>query len=230
MAPADRDPTWIRQVAERRGLRLHDLSTSDHQHFRLEGDLGPAGGNLPWSCAAHRVYLADGGAEDWVEWTCPDLRATTPAHQLYVGFGGAGGLGSSGDAATDLARLGAGLAAAVLRRRRRAPARAGGGDVLELCEVEDPLGLVAGDVRTLICHWPVPDVRTASWARAAQRALGGPDLPPDAPPHTLRVGMSVQAPLTIMTRDWWQRAPWLDHQLALGCAVGRAVAATRPPG
>jgi len=231
VAPRDRDATWVRQVAGRRGLRLQDLSTSDHQHFRLDGDLGPSVGGLPWSCAVHREYLADGGAEDRVEWTLPDLRAVDAGHRLYVGVGtGAdGGTGSTGHAAGDLAVLGAGLVGALLRRRRR-PTAAPDDDVLALLDLEDPLGVVVGEVRTLICHWPVPVDPPPAWARAARRALGGPDRAPDAPPDSLRVGMSEQAPLTVLTRGWWQRESWLDHQVALGCAVGRAVAAARAPG
>jgi hypothetical protein len=61
--------------------------------------------------------------------------------------------------------------------------------------------------------------------RSLRRVLRVRELPPDAPPQPLALGMTTQGCLGVTTRDWWQRAPWLEHQIDLGVALGHAVVA-----
>jgi hypothetical protein len=37
--------------------------------------------------------------------------------------------------------------------------------------------------------------------------------------------MTTHGPLGVTSRDWWQRPAWLEHQIELGAALGRAVVA-----
>jgi len=221
----DREPAWVIELARQRGYAFADLSTSSHQQYRLDGDLGGAGEPRAWTCEAHREYLADGGAEDHVRWTCPSLQATDADHELVVSFGGSGSLLGNGDAVGDLAVVGVGALVNIFRRRND-PADLTITDVLAVSEVHDPVGIMADpEVLRLYRHWPVPPEASKAWASSVRRALRLNEMPADAPPQPLALGMTAHGPLGITSRDWWNRTTWLAHQIDLGIALGRAVLA-----
>ena len=221
----DRDPAWVIELARQRGYAFADLSTSSHQQYRLDGDLGGAGEPRAWTCEAHREYLADGGAEDHVRWACPSLHAAEAAHELIVSFGGRDAYLGNGDAVGDLAVVGVGALVNIFRRRNE-PADLTVTDVLAVSEVHDPAGIMTDpEVLRLYRHWPQPAEAPSAWARSVKRALRVTELPADAPPQDLALGMTVKGPLGVTSRDWWNRTPWLAHQIDLGIALGRAVVA-----
>jgi hypothetical protein len=223
--PPDRDQSWAREPASRRGLGFTDLSESTHLRYRLDGDLGPAGGRRPWTCSVNRAFLADGGAESWVEWTCPSLLARPGGHDLVASFGGGGGLGASGDGVVDVAVVGLRAATSFLRGRRRPEADQVVTDVLTVCDVSDPDGVLVGEARHRFAHWPVVDAPLPEWARTVRKVMGARQLPADAPPDGLALSMTSHSPLTIVTRDWWQLPERLEHQFDLGVALARSVVA-----
>lgn len=221
----DRDPGWVSELAGQRGYAFADLSTSSHQQYRLDGDLGADGGRRGWTCEAHVEYLADGGAEDHVRWTCPSLLATDAAHELIVSFGGSDAHLGNGDAIGDLAVVGVGALVNIFRRRN-GPADLTVTDVLAVSEVHDPVGIMTDpEVVRLYRHWPLPEEAPSAWARSVKGALRVTELPADAPPQGLALGMTAKGPLGITSRDWWNRTSWLPHQIDLGIALGRAVLA-----
>jgi hypothetical protein len=218
----------VRELAVRRRFAFTDLSASDHLRYRLDGDLGPAGQQRPWSCEANRAFLDDGGTEDWITWTCPSLLAAGPDREFSVAFGGGGGeaLSGGGDAVGDLLMVGIGTAVGLFRGRRREPSERTVTDVLAVSDVRDPIGVMADPhVAGLFRHWPVVDAPPQEWLRSVRRVLRVREYPPDAPPQPLALGMTTQGPLGVTTRDWWQRGPWLEHQIELGAALGRALVA-----
>lgn len=218
---ADRDPAWVQELAARRGLALADASTSQHLQYRLEGTLGPAGGYRPWTCTANRYFLDDGGTEDWVDWACPSLLAASPRRELILLFGSGASSGDGAGGDLEGAAVLLGVAAAVRALRRPAPEPVT--DVLAVTRVADPDGVLTGRARELFCHWPVVDGPLPPWRRRVGRFLGKAELPPDAPPDPLHLTMTVHTPLSSSTRDWWQLAPRLEHQIELGIALGEAV-------
>jgi hypothetical protein len=222
---ADRDPSWVRDVAARRGWAYRDESTSRTQRYLLHGDLGPAGLSRPWTTAANRHYLDDGGAEDWVEWECPSLLAADPSVEIVVIHGSGDGIGATGDAMGDLAMLGIGVAARLFRRRRELTDRTVTDVLAQRCQVQDPARIFTGRVQHLFNHWPVVDGPPHRAVKAIAGFLGAPDLPPDAPPQQLAISMTPHSRLSMTSRDWWRRGPWLEHQTELGIAIGRAVVA-----
>lgn len=223
--PPDRDQSWVREPATRRGFVLTDLSVADHLQYRLDGGLGPAGQQRPWTCSVNRAFLDDGGAENWVEWTCPSLLARPGGHDLTASFGGGGGLGASGETTLDLAVVGVRAAAAFLRGRRRPEAELVVSDVLEVCDVADPDGVLVGEARHRFGHWPVVDADMPAWARKVRTVMRARELPRDAPPDGLALSMTSHSPLSISTRDWWQVTERLEHQIDLGIALARSVVA-----
>lgn len=222
---ADRDPSWVQELAARRGYALTDRSTAQHLQYRLEGTLGPSGQNRPWTCTANRYFLDDGGTEDWVDWACPSLQARSPYRELILLFGsGHGAGGGAGDLSVDAALLGVAAAVSLVRSLRR-PVPQPVTDVLTVTQVTDPDGLFAGRVRELFCHWPVLERPAPSWHGPVRRFLRVTELPTDAPPDPLHVTMTASTPLSSSTRDWWQLGPRLEHQIDLGVALGQAVVA-----
>ena len=98
-------------------------------------------------------------------------------------------------------------------------------DVLAVSEVQDPVGIFADpEVLRLYRHWPVMEEPKA-WVRSVKRALRVRELPADEPPQPLALGMTANGPLGITSREWWNRTPWLAHQIDLGIGLGRAVVA-----
>jgi hypothetical protein len=218
----DRDQSWVRELGARREFGFTDQSTSNHLRYELAGDLGVAGQNRPWTCSISRHFLDDGGAENSIDWTCPSLIAADAQKELIVSVGTGASLGS-GEAVGDLALLGLGTATAFFRGRRRSPEELLVTDVLTVCSVQDPNGILTGTARETFAHWPVLDDPPPRWVQSVRRVMRAQELPADAPPPSLAVSMTAHTPLTIGSRDWWQRGSWLEHQIDLGLAIGRAV-------
>lgn len=217
---------WVQELAARRQFGLTDLSTAQHLRYRLEGTLGPEGQHRPWVCTANRYFLDDGGTEDWVDWACPTLQAASPDRELILLYGAGAGAGvGASELGTDGALLG--VAAAVgLARSLGQPPPGPVTDILTVTQVTDPVGVFTATARHLFCHWPVVEAPSPAWHRRVRKFLKVAELPSDAPPNPLYVTMTAHTPLSSTTRDWWQVAPRLEHQIELGIVIGQAVVAS----
>lgn len=216
---------WVQELSARRRFGLTDLSTAQHLQYRLEGTLGPQGQHRPWVCTANRYFLDDGGTEDWVEWACPSLVAASPDRELILlyGSGSGAGLGAS-DLGSDAAVLGVAAAVGLFRNLGK-PAPGPVTDILTVTTVTDQLGVFSGRAQQLFCHWPVVDAPSPGWHRSVRTFLKVAELPPDAPPDPTQITMTAHTPLSSTTREWWQVAPRLEHQIELGIALGQAIVA-----